>query len=67
MLEEELLMKAAGIIFGILLAVYCWVDNFHSFLSCDFEPGDRCEIAHGVGVFIPNMAPITVWFGDDEE
>ena len=48
-----------------LIACLPWVFNFIKLTNCDFEPSYRCEVIHGIGVFIPPTAWITVWFDTD--
>jgi hypothetical protein len=51
------------LIFVLLVTPYIW--NFVKFTNCDFKSDFKCEVIHGVGVFIPPSAYITVWFDDD--
>ena len=51
------------LIFALIATPYVW--NGFKFANCDFESSFKCEIIHGVGVFIPPAAYITVWFDDD--
>lgn len=49
----------------IVFLIGGWILNAIKFASCDFESDYRCEVLHGVGVFIPPTSIVTVWFGDD--
>lgn len=49
----------------IVFTPYVW--NAAKFASCDFESNYKCEVIHGIGVFVPPAAWVTVWFGDDGE
>jgi hypothetical protein len=44
-----------------------WIWNAAKFASCDFESNYKCEVIHGVGIFIPPASIITVWFDDDRK
>ena len=43
-----------------------WIWNAAKLVSCDFESNYKCEIVHALGVFVPPLSPITVWFASDE-
>ena len=43
-----------------------WVVNAYKFAHCDFEAAYKCEVIHGIGIFIAPAAWVTVWFGTDE-
>jgi len=58
----ELMIVVVVVIF---LGVVPWVWNGVKFLSCDFKSDYRCEVIHGVGVFIPPASMTTVWFDGD--
>ena len=51
------------IIFGIV--IYIW--NSVKFLNCDFESDYKCEIVHGIGVIVPPLSVVSVWFDSDQE
>ena len=57
-------MKGIFAIFVIMLVAY--VTNFVKFTNCDFESSYKCEAIHGIGVFVPPSAIVTVWFDSDE-
>ena len=47
-----------------LLAVFfigCWISNLVKFVKCDFSAPYKTELIHGLGVFVPPTAVITVW------
>ena len=49
----------------ILFYVYLissWFVNAYQFFCLDFEPSYREEIIKAVGLFIPPLSGITVWF-----
>lgn len=55
----------AGVI--LLFVLFApWVINFIKFTECDFEENYKCELIHGIGVVVPPLSYITVWFGTDE-
>lgn len=62
-------MKVPGvfIIAAIAFFVTPWIWNAAKFTGCDFESNYKCEVIHGIGVFIPPASFITVWFDDDSE
>ena len=49
------------------LLITPWIWNAAKFASCDFESNYKCEALHGIGVFVPPAAYVTVWFDDDGE
>jgi hypothetical protein len=51
----------------VVLLITPWVWNAFKFSNCDFESNYRCEAIHGIGVFVPPAAYITVWFDDDSK
>lgn len=54
-----------GAAFAILIWLYIgisWIVNAFAFFNCDFESSYKDEIIHGVGLFIPPLSGITVWF-----
>jgi len=57
--------KTLFIIFVIAVTPYLW--NGYKLSNCDFESDYKCEIIHGIGVVVPPLAFVTVWFGDDGE
>lgn len=61
--DETIINFMFGMVF--LCGVVAWVWNAEKFVSCDFESSYRCEAIHAIGVFIPPVALVTVWFGDD--
>ena len=58
-------MKLLPLLFVALLAfaqVAAWFVNFYKVTQCDFEAPYKSEVLHGLGVFCPPAAIITVWF-----
>lgn len=60
-----------SIIFKTLIAIWlivliAWIGNIVKFTSCDFESDFKCEVIHGIGVFVVPASIITVWFDTDE-
>ena len=55
----ELFLMAA--VFG----VGGWIWNAAKLSSCDFELPYRCEVIHGIGMVVPPLSIVTVWFDDD--
>jgi len=51
----------------MVLFISLWIWNLVKFVNCDFESDVKCEVIHGVGVFIPPASFIAVWFDDDEK
>lgn len=51
----------------MLLAVLPWAVNAIKFVQCDFASPYKCEVVHGIGVFIPPTSIITVWFNSDKQ
>ena len=58
-------MKFLTLMIICILVCTPYVWNAVKFASCDFESNYECEVVHGIGVFIPPSAFVTVWFGDD--
>ena len=55
-------------VMSIIIAVpAAWCFNVAKLLDCDFETDYRCEVMHTIGVVLPPLSLITVWFGSDEE
>lgn len=50
----------------VMLFLVSWIWNAVKFTSCDFESDFRCEVVHGIGLFVPMAAMVTVWFDTDE-
>jgi len=50
-----------------VIVVGSWIWNAVKLISCDFESNYKCEIVHGVGVLVPPLAIVTVWFGNDAQ
>lgn len=53
----------------IILFVFmggCWLTNAYRMFQCDFDSNKswKGEIVHGVGVFVPPLSVVTVWFDD---
>jgi len=62
--KENTSVSGLLIILLILFTPYIW--NAVKFVSCDFKSNYRCEVIHGIGIFMPPASYITVWFADDE-
>ena len=48
---------------GLLLP---WLISIYQLSNCDFKSDYKCEATHGIGVFVPPTAIVTVWFDTDE-
>ena len=59
--------KLVATLIVLMLAITPWVVNATKFVNCDFESNYKCEVIHGVGVFIPVLSILTVWFDSDEQ
>ena len=51
----------------ITIAIYAvfiisYIANLIMFFDCDFDAPMRDEVIHGIGVLVPILSPITVWF-----
>lgn len=57
----------AALVLIVVVAAFpvSWLVNAYKFASCDFESPFKCEVVHGIGVFVPPSAIITVWVDDD--
>ena len=55
------------IIVTIVIITAPWILNAVKFVGCDFKSDYRCEAIHGIGLFIPPAAFVTVWFDGDED
>lgn len=42
--------------------IIAWLVNLYNFFSCDFEPSYKEEIIRFMGIIIPPMAGVTVYF-----
>ncbi len=42
--------------------VISWFINAYQLLQLDFEPSYRDEVVKAVGLFIPPLSGVTVWF-----
>ena len=42
--------------------IICWIINIIQFFSLDFDPIGKTEVIKAIGVFIPPLAGITVYF-----
>lgn len=60
-------MKTSAILLLVAVLVTPWIWNAAKFVNCDFESDYRCEAIHGIGVFVPPAAYVTVWFDDDSK
>lgn len=47
----------------------CWIGNIYRLSQCDFDPKGswRGEAFHVLGVVIPPVSVITVWFNDSDK
>lgn len=52
---------------ALIFAFSSWFINAAKLGSCDFKAGFKCELMHGLGVAVPPLAIVTVWFGGDSE
>ncbi len=53
------------VILWIGLSLGAWIWNANKLASCDFKAPYMCEIIHNVGLILPPIAIITVWFDID--
>ena len=53
------------IVFVAAFGIGAWVWNAIKLESCDFKANYKCEALHGVGLVVPPLSIITVWFDDD--
>jgi len=53
------------IVLVFIFGIVPWVWNVVKFTNCDFKSDYKCEVIHGIGVFVPPASIITVWFDDD--
>jgi hypothetical protein len=60
-------MKLWKILIIFIVFVAIWITNLLKFLDCDFESNYKCEVVHGVGVFIPPVSVFTAWVKADKE
>ncbi len=44
-----------------------WCFNVSKLIDCDFKADYRCEVMHTIGVVLPPLSVVTVWFATDEE
>jgi hypothetical protein len=42
-----------------------WFFNAYKLTTCDFDAPYKCEVIHGIGLFIPPTSLITAWFDSD--
>jgi hypothetical protein len=54
------------LVFVIVIGFGSWIWNAVKLASCDFESDYKCEGIHGVGLVIPPISVVTVWFADDD-
>ena len=58
-------MKKFLSIITIILFAYCifsYIFNFVKFVRCDFVPSYKEEIIYALGVFVPPLNCLTVWY-----
>ena len=60
-------MKLQSLFILLIIVALPWVWNCYKFAHCDFESDFNCEVIHGIGVFAPPAAYVTVWFDDDSD
>jgi len=60
-MSTQNLLLSIALVFVLLAAP--WVVNAVKFIECDFEPSNnyKCEVVHGIGVFIYPASIVTVW------
>ena len=44
-----------------------WCINAYKFANCDFKADYKCEVVHGIGIFIFPASFVTTWFDSDEQ
>ena len=49
-------------IFLVIYTIIAWFINLFHFLNCDFESPYKEEFIKALGVFMPPVSAITVWF-----
>ena len=54
------------LLIAVIFALH-WIWNAAKFASCDFESSYKCEVIHGIGIFVPPASYVTVWFADDND
>ena len=65
MQREVSSMSVAGFLFVwfIVIAIgVSWITNVVFFFQEDFASPYKGEVIHAIGIFIPILSPITVWF-----
>lgn len=61
-------MKPIFIPMAIFLIVSIpFFNNIYDLSRCDFEEPYRCEVIHTVGLVMPPLSYITMWFDSDED
>ncbi len=50
------------VIFFYVYLVISWLINAYQLLQLDFEPSYRDEVIKAVGLFMPPLSGVTVWF-----
>ena len=58
-------LRAILIILAVLFAPWCF--NVYKFTQCDFVSSYKCELVHGIGIAMPPISWVAVWFGTDED
>lgn len=56
-----------AILIFVAAFVAAYATNAYKFSECDFESNYKCEVVHGIGVFIPPTSWVTVWFDVDDK
>ena len=50
------------IIVLFLYFIFSYIFNFIKFVRCDFEPSYKEEMIYALGVFVPPLNCLTVWY-----
>lgn len=58
-MEKKLSITVIGL---FLYFIFSYIFNFIKFVRCDFEPSYKEEIIYALGVFVPPLNFLTVWY-----
>ena len=64
-------IQTGSILIGLFTALWiifslgAWIWNATKLASCDFNAPYKCELIHSIGLVLPPIAIITVWFDID--
>lgn len=58
-MEKKLSITVIGL---FLYFIFSYIFNFIKFVRCDFEPSYKEEIIYSLGVFVPPLNFLTVWY-----